>query len=167
MTIDDTIEKLTRIHQSIDQGIPKTADSPDALVNHLNDLYGESDEDLSSEELFTYDDVGNPSMTLTVHIDVEFDPRKVMESVQTRLQLTPHEEADEIGRTGVVWSCGRYDFVFDDDLGQMRISHRYSHRPRDTQSVLSIVKRTIDYARSYLEAVKQSTQEATGPHETD
>jgi len=167
MTIDDTIEKLIRIHQSIDQGIPKTADSPDALVNHLNDLYGESDEDLSSEELFTYDDVGNPSMTLTVHIDVEFDPRKVMESVQTRLQLTPHEEADEIGRTGVVWSCGRYDFVFDDDLGQMRISHRYSHRPRDTQSVLSIIIKMIDHAKFYLEAAKQSTQEGTGTPQTD
>jgi hypothetical protein len=100
MAIDDTITTLTNIGRSIDQGIPRTADSPDALVNHLNDLYGESDEDLSSGELFTYDDVGNPSMTLTVQIDVEFDPRKVMESVQTRLQVTPQEEADEIGRTG-------------------------------------------------------------------
>jgi len=106
-------------------------------------------------------------MTLTVHIDVEFDPRKVMESVQTRLQLTPHEEADEIGRTGVVWSCGRYDFVFDDDLGQMRISHRYSHRPRDTQSVLSIIIKMIDHAKFYLEAAKQSTQEGTGTPQTD
>ena len=159
MAIDDTITTLTNIGQSIDQGIPKTADSPDALVNHLNDLYGESDEDLSSMELFTYDDVGNPSMTLTVHIDVEFDPRRVMESVQTRLQVTPQEEADEIGRTGVVWSCGRYDFVFDDDSGQMRISHQYSHRPRDTQSVLSIISKMIDYAKSYLEAVRQSAEE--------
>jgi hypothetical protein len=167
MTIDDTIEKLTKIDQSIDQGIPKTADSPDALVNHLNDLYAESDEDLSSEELFTYDDVGNPSMTLTVYIDVEFDPRKVMESVQTRLQAIPQEGADEIERTGIVWSCGRYDFVHDDAVGQLRISHRYSHRPRDTQSVLSIVRKMIDYAKSYLEAVKQSTQEATGTEETD
>jgi len=167
MAIDDTIAILTKIDQSIDQGIPKTADSPDALVNHLNDLYGESGEDLSSGELFTYDDVGNPSTTLTVHIDVEFDPRRVMEIVQTRLQVTPQEEADEIGRTGVIWACGRYDFVHDDDLGQLRISHRYSHRPRDTQSVLSIVRKMIDYAKSYLEAVRQSAEEGTGISEAE
>jgi hypothetical protein len=167
MPIYDTIKILAKIRQSIDQGIPKTCTSPDALVNHLNDLYGDSGDGLGSEELFTYDDVGNPSMTLTVHIDVEFDPRRVMEIVQTRLQLTPQEEADEMGRTGVIWSCGRYDFVHDDDLGQLRISHRYSHRPRDTQSILSIVRKMIDYAGSYLEAVKQSTQEVTGTQETD
>ena len=167
MVIDDTITTLTKIDQSIDQGIPKTADSPDALVNHLNDLYGESGEGLSSGELFTYDDVGNPSTTLTVHIDVEFDPRRVMEIVQTRLQVTAQEEADDIGRTGVIWSCGRYDFVFDDDLGQLRISHRYSHRPRDTQSVLSIVRKMIDYAKSYLEAIRQSAEEGSAPPETE
>ena len=57
MAIDDTISGLTRVYQSIERGIPKTADGPDALVNHLNDLYSESGEDLSSRELFTYDDV--------------------------------------------------------------------------------------------------------------
>jgi hypothetical protein len=137
------------------------------LVNHLNDLYGESGEDLFSGELFTYDDVGSPSITLTVHIDVDFDPRRVMESVQTKLQAKPQEEADEIGRTGVIWSCGHYDFVFDDDLGQLRISHRYSHRPRDTQSVLSIVRKMIDYAKSCLEAVRQSPEEGSTPPETE
>ncbi len=167
MAIDDTIKILIKIHQSIAQGIPKTADSPDALVNHLNDLYGESSDGLASGELFTYDDVGRPSITLTVHIDAEFDPRRVMESLQTRLRVTPQKEADEIGRTGVVWSCGRYDFVFDDDLGQMRISHRYSHRRRNTQSVLSIISKMIDYAKSYLEAVRQSAEEGTGILETE
>jgi len=93
MAIDDTITILTKIYQSIDRGIPKTAASPDALVNHLNDLYSESTEGFSSKELFTYDNVGSPSITLSVHIDVEFDPRKVMESMQTRLQATPKEEA--------------------------------------------------------------------------
>jgi hypothetical protein len=130
-------------------------------------LYGDSGDGLTSRELFAYDDVGSPSMTLNVDIDIEFDPRKVMESMQTRLQVTPQEEADEIGRTGAVWSCGRYDFVFDDDLGQMRISHQYSHRPRDTQSVLSIIRKMIDHAKSYLEAVRQSTQEGTGTPEAD
>jgi hypothetical protein len=145
MTIDDTIQKLARIHQSVEQGIPKTATRPDALVNHLNDLYGESTDGLGSQELFTYDDVGSPSLTLTV----------------------PQEEADEIGRTGVIWSCGRYDFAHDDDLGQLRISHGYSHRRRDTQSVLSIIIKMIDHAKCYLEAVKQSTQEGTGTPQTD
>ena len=75
MAINDTIKGLTKIYQSIDRGIPKTADSPDALVNHLNDLYSESGEDLSSRELFTYDDVGSPTITITLDIDVEFDPQ--------------------------------------------------------------------------------------------
>jgi hypothetical protein len=167
MTIDDTIQKLAMIRQSVEQGIPKTATRPDALVNHLNDLYGESTDGLGSEELFTYDDVGSPSLTLTVHIDVDFDPRRVMESMQSRLQVTPQEEADEIGRTGVIWSCGRYDFLHDDDLGQLRISHGYSHRRRDTQSVLSIIIKMVDHAKCYLEAVKQSTQEGTGTPQTD
>jgi len=167
MPIDDTIETLAKIRQSIDQGIPKTSTSPDALVNHLNDLYGDSGDGLTSRELFAYDDVGSPSITLNVDIDIEFDPRKVMESMQTRLRATPEEGADEIGRTGAIWSCGRYDFVHDDNLGRLQISHRYSHRRRDTQSVLSIIRKMIDHAKSYLEAVRQSTQEGTGTPETD
>jgi len=51
MVIDDAIQTLTRIYRSINQGVPKTAASPDALVNHLNDLYGESCEGFSSEDL--------------------------------------------------------------------------------------------------------------------
>jgi hypothetical protein len=37
-----TIQTLSKIYQTIDKGIPQTAASPDTLVNHLNDLYGES-----------------------------------------------------------------------------------------------------------------------------
>jgi len=134
MAIDDIITTLTKIYQSIDQGIPKTAASPDALLNHLNDLYGEftqnrnldglfeSDNEIYSEstqnrnldELFAYDDVGIPSITLTVHIDVEFDFKRVMENMRTRLRATPQEQVDEIGKTGIVWSHGRYDFMYDD-----------------------------------------------------
>jgi hypothetical protein len=167
MAIDDTIKTLAKIHQSISQGIPRTAVRPDALVNHLNDLYGESATGLTSRELFTYDDVGSPSITFTVHIDVEFDPRRVMESMQTKLQAIPQEEADKMGRTGAVWSCGRYDFVHDDDLGQLRISHQYSHRRRDTQSVLSIIKRMIGYAKDYLEEVKKSAEASADTLETE
>ena len=161
MAIDDTITTLTKIYHSIDRGIPKTAARPDALVNHLNDLYSESTKGFASRELFTYDDVGRPSITLTVQIDMEFDSKRVMDHLQTKLQATPHEEADEIGKAGVVWSYGRYDFVHDDDLEQLRISHRYSHRPRDIKSVLSIIKRMIVYAEDYLEQVKKSVAEDT------
>jgi hypothetical protein len=161
MAIDDTITTLTKIYQSIDRGVPRTASRPDTLVNHLNDLYSESTKGFASRELLTYDDVGRPSITLTVQIDVEFDSKRVMESMQTKLQATPHEEVDEIGKAGVVWSYGRYDFVHDDDLGQLRISHQYSHRPRDTKSVLSIIKRMIGYAKDYLEQVKKSVAEDT------
>lgn len=161
MAIDDTITTLTKINQSIDRGVPATASRPDALVNHLNDLYSESTKGFASRELFAYDDVDRPSITLTIQIDVEFDSKRVMESMQTKLKATPQEEVDEIGKTGVVWSCGRYDFVHDDDLGQLRISHRYSHKRRDTKSVLSIIKRIIGYAKDYLEEVKKSVKEDT------
>lgn len=167
MAIDETITILTKIYQSIGRGIPKTAASPDDLVNHLNDLYSESTEGFSSKELFTYDDVGSPSITLSVHIDVEFDPGRVMESMQTRLQTAPKEEADEIGKTGVIWSYGRYDFVYDGDLGQLRISHQYSHRRSDTQSVLSIIKRMIGYAKDYLVEARKTTREDTKTPETE
>jgi hypothetical protein len=167
MAIDDTIKVLTKIYQTIDRGIPKTAASPNALVNHLNDLYSESNKGFASMELFTYDNIGRPSITLTVQIDMEFDSKRVMERMQTKLKAAPHEEADEIGKTGVVWSYGRYDFVHDDDLGQLRISHQYSHRRRDTQSVLSIIKRMIGYAKDYLEEVKKSVKEDTNTPETE
>ncbi len=167
MAINDTIAVLTKIYQTIDRGIPKTVTSPNALVNHINDLYSESTKGFASMELFTYDDVERPSITLTVQIDVEFNSKRVMESVQTKLQATPQEEVDEIGKTGIVWSHGRYDFVHDDDLGQLRISHQYSHRRRDTKSVLSIIKKMIGYAKDYLEDVKKSIKEDNTIAETD
>jgi hypothetical protein len=86
MVIDDAIQTLTKIYRSIDQGIPKTAASPDALINHLNDLYGEFYEGLTSEELFAYDDVRSPSITLTIGIDVEFDLIDVMILCVTMMQ---------------------------------------------------------------------------------
>jgi hypothetical protein len=93
MVIDDTIQTLTRIEQSIDKGILQTAVSPDTLVNHLNDLHGESTEGFASEELFAYDDVGSPSITLTISIDVEFDLKRIMENMRTRLHATQHGKA--------------------------------------------------------------------------
>ena len=158
MVIDDTIQALIRIEQSIDKGIPQTAASPDTLVNHLNDLYGESTEGFASEELFEYDDVGSPSITLTISIDVEFDLKRVMEDMRTRLHATQQDNADEMGKTGIVWSHGHYDFMYDDDSGLLRISHKYGHRREDTRSVLSIIKRMISYAKDYLEEVKKSAE---------
>lgn len=155
MAIDDTIKALTKINQSIDRGIPKTAASPDALVNHLNDLYSESGEELSARELFTYDDVGSPTITITIDTDVDFDPEKVMDTMRKRFRVTPKKQAEEIGETGVVWSHGRYDFMYNNDSELLRISHQYSHRKRDTQSVLSIIKKMIEYAKNYLEDVKK------------
>jgi len=159
MAIDDTIKTLTTIYQSINQGIPKRAANPDALVNHLNDLYSESGDDLSSRELFRYDDVRSPSITLTVSIDVEFDLKRVMDNMQKKLHAKHSNERDEIGKTGIVWSHGRYDFAYDDDAGLLRISHRYSHKKVYTKSVLSIIKTMIDYAIDYLEEAKKSAEE--------
>ena len=167
MVIDDTIQTLTRIEQSIDKGIPQTAASPDTLVNHLNDLYGECAAGFASEELFAYDDVGSPSITLTISIDVEFDLKRVMEDMRTRLHATQHAKADEMGKTGIVWSHGHYDFVYDDNSGFLRISHKYGHKGKDTRSVLSIIKKMIGYAKDYLEEVKKSLEESSSTPETE
>jgi len=167
MAIDDAIQTLTRIYRSIDRGIPKTAATPDALVNHLNDLYGEYCEGLTSEELFEYDDVRSPSITLTIGVDVEFDLKRVMENMRTRLHVTQYDREEGIGKTGIAWSHGRYDFVCDDDAGLLRISHRYSHKREDIKSVLSTIKKMIDYARDYLEEAKKSGQESTSAPEAD
>ncbi len=156
MELENNIKALDRIIQSIDKEIPRTVKNPDALVDHLNQLYIKYSEDLNLAEVFEYDDVGRPSVTLTITLDVEFDIKKVMENMKARLQIEPQEQTDEIGKTGVVWSCGRYDFVYDDDSGNLRISHRYSHKRRNTQSVLSITKRMIGYAGDYLEEVSKS-----------
>jgi hypothetical protein len=167
MAIDDTITTLTRIYRLIDKGIPKTAASPDALLNHLNDLYSESIGEFTSMELFAYDDVRSPSITLTIKFDVEFDFRRVMENMLTKLHATQHGRVDEIGKTGIVWSHGRYDFMYNDDSGLLRISHQYSHKQKDTKSVLSIIKRMISYAKDYLEEVKKSVEGSTSTRETE
>ena len=156
MEIDNTIEALVKVRQSIDTWVPKRTTRPDALIADLNDLYMASTKNRDFDELFEYDDVGSPSITLIVSIEVEFDFQRVMENLRTRLHVKRPERADEIGRAGVVWSYGRYDFVYDDNLGALRISHRYSHRRVDTKSVSSIAKQMIDYAIAYLEEIKAS-----------
>jgi hypothetical protein len=156
MEIDNTIEALVQVRQSIDAWVPKRTTRPDALIADLNDLYMASTKNRDFDELFEYDDVGSPSITLIVSIEVEFDFQRVMENLRTRLHVKQPERADEIGRAGVVWSYGRYDFVYDDNLGALRISHRYSHRRVDTKSVSSIAKQMIDYAIAYLEEIKAS-----------
>lgn len=162
MEIDDNIRILENIYQSIGEGIPQTITSPDALVNYLNDLYSKSDESLALEELFSYDDVITPSITLTIRVDIEFDLRKIMENMRTRLQATRYGRSDEMGKTGILWSHGRYDFVYDDDSGLLRVSHKYSHKRDDTNSVLSIIRKMIGYTKDYLEEVRNSVEENTG-----
>jgi len=82
-----------------------------------------------------------------------------MDNMRKKLHVEHCNETDEIGKSGIVWSHGRYDFVCDDDAGLLRISHRYSHKKGDTKSVLSIIKTMIDYARDYLEEAKKSSEE--------
>ena len=92
MEIDNTIQILSRISQSIDMEVPQTINSPDALVDYLNQLYVKYTKDFSLEEAFEYDDVGRPSITLTVGIEADFDIKKVMENMQTKLQVKPQEK---------------------------------------------------------------------------
>ena len=167
MEIDDTIQTLTKIRQSIDKWIPHRRTCPDALIADLNDLYFESTMNRDMEDLFEYDDVGSPSITILVSIKVEFDLKAVTENLRTRLHIMLPDRADEIGNAGVVWSYGRYDFVYDPDSRLLRISHKYSHKRVDTKSVSSIAKQMIDYAIDYLEEVKASTNESTGATETE
>lgn len=167
MEIEDTIQTLTRIRQSIVTWVPKRTTSPDALIEYLNDLYIAAAEDSEFDDLFEHDDVGGPSITLIVSVDMGFDLPNVMEKMRTRLHIEPPEHTDEIGKAGIVWSHGRYDFVFDDNAGLLRISHRYSHRRIDTKSVSSIAEQMIDYAIDYLSEVKASTTESPDASETD
>jgi hypothetical protein len=154
MEIDDTIKTLVKIRQSVDTWVPRRTTRPDALISHLNDLYVASRENRGFDELFEFDDVGSPSITLVVGIEVEFNLQTVTENLRKRLRITKPSRADEIGTAGVVWSHGRYDFVYDDDSSSLRISHGYSHKRADTKSVASIAKQMIDYAIAYLEEVK-------------
>jgi len=156
MEIDNTIEALVKVRQSIDAWVPKRTTRPDALITDLNDLYMASTKNRDFDELFEYDDVGSPSITLIVSIEVEFDFQRVMENLRTRLQIKQPGRADEIGNAGVVWSHGRYDFVYDSNSESLRVSHRYSHKRVDTKSVSSIAKQMIGYAIAYLEEVKAS-----------
>jgi hypothetical protein len=167
MQIDDTIQTLAGIRQSIDKWIPQTTARPDRLITDLNNLYVESAKNRDFDELFEYSDVGSPSITLTISIEVEFDFQRVTKSMRTRLHSLPPGRADEIGNAGVVWSHGRYDFVYDCDAGSLRLTHKYSHKCVDTKSVASIARQMIDYAIDYLEEVKASAKENTGVPATD
>jgi hypothetical protein len=167
MEIDNTMQALVKVRQSIDTWVPRRTTRPDALVADLNDLYIASTENRDFDELFEYDDVGGPSITLIVSIEVDFDLQKVMENLRTRLHIKQPGRADEIGSAGVVWSHGRYDFVYDSNSESLRVSHRYSHKRVDTKSVSSIAKQMIDYAIAYLEEVKASASESTGAPKTE
>jgi hypothetical protein len=169
MEIDDTIQTLTQVRQSIDTWAPKTTTRPDVLIADLNDLYVASAKNRDFDELFEFNDVGSPSITLVVSIEADFDLHGVMENMRTRLHITQPGRADEIGSAGIVWSHGRYDFVYDDDSGALRITHRYSHRRIDTKSVSSIARQMIDYAMDYLEEIKASAKnsEGDGPLQSD
>jgi len=167
MKIDDTIQTLAGIRQAVDKWVPQTTTRPDALIADLNDLYVASTENRDFDELFEYDDVGGPSLTLIVSIDGEFDFRNVTNHMRTRLHSLRPGRADEIGTAGVVWSHGRYDFVYDGDSRSLRLSHQYSHKGVDTKSVSSIAKQMIDYAIDYLEEVKASAKKSADVPETD
>lgn len=167
MEINDTIQTLAGIRRAIDKRVPHTTTRPDALIADLNDLYVASTENRDFDELFEYDDVGGPSLTLIVSIDGEFDVQNVTNHMRTRLHSLRPGRADEIGHAGVVWSHGRYDFVYDEDAGTLRLSHQYSHKRVDTKSVSSIAKQMIDYAMDYLEEVKASAKEGADIPETD
>ena len=167
MEIDDTIQMLAKVRQSIDTWVPRKTTRPDALIADLNDSYVASSKNRSMDELFEYDDVGSPSITLIVPIDVEFDLQRVMKDLRTKLHILGPGRADEIGNAGIVWSCGRYDFVYDRDAGSLRISHKYSHKCVDTKSVSSIAKQMIDYTIDYLEEVKASAKNSAGAPATD
>lgn len=167
MRIDDTIQMLVKVRRSIDMWVPRRRTRPDALIADLNDLYVGSAENRDFDELFEYDDVGSPSITLVVSIEVEFDVKKVVENLRTRLHIPQPGRADEIGNAGIVWSQGRYDFVYDSDSERLRISHRYSHKCVDAKSVSSIAKQMIDYATDYLKEVKASANESAGTPEAE
>lgn len=160
MEIDDTIQTLTRVRQSIDSWAPKINTRPDSLIADLNDLYIASAKNRDFDELFEYSDVGSPSITLSIGIDVEFDLKRVMENIRIRLGILEPGRGDDIAKAGIVWSHGRYDFVYDEDAGALRISHRYSHKRIDTKSVSSIAKQMIDYAVDYLEEIKVSAKKS-------
>ena len=167
MEISDTIQALTKIRRSIATWAPRGGARPDALIADMNDLYVASAENRGMDELFAYDDVGSASLTLRIGIEAEFDVQRVMQNMRTRLRLSPPGRADEIGNAGLVWSCGRYDFVYDSGSHSLRISHQYSHKHVDTKSVASIARQMIDYAIGYLEEVKTSAQEGTGAPNTE
>jgi len=167
MEIDDTIQTLVKIRQSTDRWAPQRTTSPDALIAGLNNLYVECAENRSLDELFEYGDVGSPAITLSIPLDVDFDLKRVMESMRKRLHILQPGGGDEIGNAGIVWSHGPYDFVYDDSSGTLRISHRYSHKRVDTKSVSSIAERMIDYALEYLGEVKASTVRSWGSAEME
>ena len=167
MEIDDTIETLAKVRRSIDTWVPQTTTRPDALIADLNDLYVASTENRDFDELFEFDDVGGASITLIISVEVEFDLKEVMESLRTKLHILQPGRGDEIGNAGVVWSCGRYDFVYDRDSESLRISHKYSHKRVDTKSVSSIARQMIDYAINYLEEVKAAAKKGADALETD
>jgi len=167
MRIDGTIQTLVKVRQSIDTWVPQTSTRPDALIADLNDLYVGSTKNRDFDELFEYDDVGSPSITLSVSIEVDFDLKKVLENLRTRLHIQQPGRADEIGSAGVVWSHGRYDFVYDSDSESLRISHKYSHKRVDTKSVSNIAKQMIDYAIDYMEEVRASAKKSAGTPETE
>jgi hypothetical protein len=54
MKIDDTVQTLAQVRQSIDSWVPRTAARSEVLIADLNELYVASTDSRSMEDLFEY-----------------------------------------------------------------------------------------------------------------
>ena len=68
MEINDTLQTLRRVCQAIDAWIPRSGARPDVLIAGLNDLYVRSTKNRDLDELFEYNDVESPAVTLIVDL---------------------------------------------------------------------------------------------------
>lgn len=157
MKIDKTITVLTKLTQTLTKGIPWTVKQPEALIDHINDLYTLFCETLEWDELLTFDNMGYLSVTLTIRIEEEFDIKQIVEGMHKKLKMPKLNKADKIRNTNIVWSHDRYDSLYDQNMDCLQISHRYSHKWIETQSVVNIVRTMISHALSYLEEVEAAT----------
>ena len=167
MKIDNTMTVLTKVTQTLTKGIPWTVKQPDALIDHINDLYRLICETLKWDALLAYDNVGYPSVTLTINIEEEFNIKQVAEGMRRKLKLPKPEKTDKIENTGIAWSYSRYDFLYDPAVECLKISHKYNYKRLDTQAVLNIVKTMIDHAMSYLEEIRASISQDPDTPVTD
>ena len=152
MDISDTIQDMEQTYSVIKQGVPAGITDTKKYVSHVNEQYAGFAKNPTLEDLFSTEEIIAPTITMTIPLEPGFDAKKVKESLDARLNVSPSKNDGELGiaETENKFSYGRYDFEYDSSEGVLKITHDYSDKEDKRAAVLKIMGKMTQWANAYL-----------------